>query len=304
MTQELTTTNSAMSLISQAEKFNSIAKTFADSGLFTDVRTQAQCFVKIMAGAEMGIPPFTAMNSFHIIKGKTTMTANAIAARVKGSKRYDYRVMEKSAQKCVIEFYEHGQKVHTETWDVDRARKAGTQNMDKYPDAMLFARALTAGARAVCPDVVGQYYTPEEMGAPVDAEGNYIDSTATVVDKPAKRTVEIVDDGNHDGGVVNEPVAVVVPPQNKQPANVQAIRDYIAKEGNGLTVKQWHKLNAKAADVCIAAGANGDAIDAHVVPTDVLSVVEIRNHTEALLTLAEQGIGKVIDSMTEQLQPA
>ncbi len=205
MTQELTTTNSAMSLVLQAEKFNSIAKTFADSGLFTDVKGQAQCFVKIMAGAEMGIPPFTAMNSFHIIKGKTTMTANAIAARVKSSKRYDYRVVEKSPIRCIIDFFEHGQKVHTETWDSDRARKAGTQNMDRFPDAMLFARALTAGARAVCPDIVGQYYTPEEMGAPVDAEGNYIDSTATVVDKPAKRVIEIVDEGEHDGGLMRDP---------------------------------------------------------------------------------------------------
>lgn len=243
MTQELTTTNNAMSLISQAEKFNSIAKTFADSGLFTDVRTQAQCFVKIMAGAEMGIPPFTAMNSFHIIKGKTTMTANAIAARVKGSKRYDYRVMEKSAQKCVIEFYEHGQKVHTETWDVDRARKAGTQNMDKYPDAMLFARALTAGARAVCPDVVGQYYTPEEMGAPVDAEGNYIETTARVVehDEP-KREPGVEPD--QDALALNElrPVYADLvkqikaigqtpckPPQNPTPAQVQDCIDQMRK---------------------------------------------------------------------------
>lgn len=209
MTQELTTTN-AMSLVLQAEKFNSIAKTFADSGLFTDVKGQAQCFVKIMAGAEMGIPPFTAMNSFHIIKGKTTMTANAIAARVKSSKRYDYRVIEKSPIRCTIDFFEHGQKVHSETWDSDRARKAGTQNMDRFPDAMLFARALTAGARAVCPDIVGQYYTPEEMGAPVDEEGNYVDSTARVVEptkaQPAKATVEIV--GDHGIEFPNAPTIV------------------------------------------------------------------------------------------------
>ena len=195
-----TTSNNAMSLVAHAGEFNSIAKTFADSGLFTDVKGQAQCFVKIMAGAEMGIPPFTAMNSFHIISGKTTMTANAIAARVKASKRYDYRIAEKSNTRCVIDFYENGQKVHSEVWDTQRARAAGTKNMDKFPDAMLFARALTAGARAVCPDVVGQYYTPEEMGAPVDDEGNYVDSTARVVEP--LRSVEIVDDGMH------EPVAV------------------------------------------------------------------------------------------------
>ena len=174
MTQALTTTSIKTDIMARVNEFQTVAKIFAESGLFNDVKGQAQCFVKILAGAEMGIPPFTAMNSFHIIKGKTCLTANAIAARVKASGRYGFRVIEKTAERCVIEFSENDKPVYTETWDSKRARQAGVQNMDKFPDAMLFARCITAGARAVAPDVVGQFYTPEEMGAQVNAEGDVI----------------------------------------------------------------------------------------------------------------------------------
>lgn len=240
--QLTTTSNGAMSLIAHAGEFNSIAKTFAESGLFTDVKGQAQCFVKIMAGAEMGIPPFTAMNSFHIISGKTTMTANAIAARVKNSKRYDYRIVEKTNTRCAIDFFENGEKVHTEVWDVQRARAAGTKNMDKYPDAMLFARALTAGARAVCPDVVGQYYTPEEMGAQIDDDGNYVESTARVVDKPQPQVEGDATQADADLLAELRPIYAevkaqvraigqtpCVPPKNPTPAQVQSCIDDMRK---------------------------------------------------------------------------
>lgn len=175
MTQALTTTNGhGRDIMARITEFQTVSKLFAESGLFTDTKTQAQCFVKVMAGAEMGLPPFTAMNAFHIIQGKVAMAASTIAARIKSSGRYNYITTEKTAARCVVDFYEHGKKIHTETWDAARAGKAGVKNMDKFPDAMLFSRAISAGARVACPDVIGSYYTPEEMGADVDAEGEVV----------------------------------------------------------------------------------------------------------------------------------
>ena len=178
MSNELTTTNNhnSLSLISRINEFQTVAKLFADSGMFSDAKGAAQCFVKIMAGAELGLPPFTAMNAFHVIQGKPTMAANTIAARLKASGKYNYRIVEKTGERCIVDFYEAGEKVHTETWDTKRAIKAGVKNLDRFPEAMLFARAITAGARAVAPDVVGQFYTPDELGADVDADGNVIPS--------------------------------------------------------------------------------------------------------------------------------
>ena len=175
MSNELMTTSAGgLSLISRIAEFQTVAKLFADSGMFSDARGAAQCFVKIMAGAELGLPPFTAMNAFHVIQGKPTMAANTIAARLKASGKYNYRIVEKTNERCVIDFYEAGEKVHTEVWDTKRAIKACVRNLDRFPEAMLFARAITSGARAIAPDVVGQFYTPDELGADVDADGNII----------------------------------------------------------------------------------------------------------------------------------
>lgn len=173
----LTTTNqlataSGLSVMSRIAEFQQVAKIFAESGMFSDARGQAQCFVKILAGAEIGLPPFTAMNAFHVIQGKVTMAASTIAARLKSSGKYDYTIVEKTGERCVIDFYAGGVKVWQEVWDTKRAIKAGVKNLDRFPDAMLFSRAISAGARAIAPDVVGQFYTPEEMGANVDSEGN------------------------------------------------------------------------------------------------------------------------------------
>lgn len=176
-TQIQTTQPRALDVVARIAEFQGVAKVFAASGLFADVKGEAQCFVKIMAGAELGIPPFTAMGAFHIIQGKVCMSANTIAARIKASGRYDYRLVEKTPQKCVIDFYEHGRKVHTEVWDTVRAQKAGVKNMERYPEAMLFARCVTSGARAVAPDVVGQFYTPEELGAEIADDGDIVTVT-------------------------------------------------------------------------------------------------------------------------------
>ena len=68
----------------------------AKSGMFPDVTDGAKALVKILAGKEIGVTPFQAMTNIHIIQGKATMGANLMAAKVKGSGKYDYRVTKLS----------------------------------------------------------------------------------------------------------------------------------------------------------------------------------------------------------------
>ena len=51
--------------------------------------------------------------------------------------------------------------------------------MNKFPRNMLFARAISNGARWYCPDLFNgnAVYVPEELGAVVDGDGNVIDQT-------------------------------------------------------------------------------------------------------------------------------
>ncbi len=141
-----------------------MAKTFAESGLFEDTKQLAQAFVKIQAGQEIGIAPFQSMTGIHIIKGKPTIGSGIIASRIKGSGKYDYAVIKNDDKACSIDFFEGKKKIGNSTFTIEDATKAGTQNMGKFPRNMLFARAISNGVKWYCPDVFsGPVYTPEEM---------------------------------------------------------------------------------------------------------------------------------------------
>jgi len=160
----------------------------AQSGFFADSRGAAQAVVKVLAGREIGFGPIASMTGIHVISGRVSISANLMAAAIKRSGRYDYRVREMTAQRCEIEFRErNGDKweiIGSSEFTAQDARAAGTKNMDKYARNMLFARAMSNGARWYCPDIFGgPVYTPEEMGATVDGE------TGEVIDAPAPRIV-------------------------------------------------------------------------------------------------------------------
>lgn len=154
-----------------------MAKAFAESGMFADTKSAAQAVVKIQAGQEIGIPPFAAMTGIHIIQGKPTIGAGLIASRVKGSGKYDYKVVKQDETVCSIDFYQGKEKIGNSTFTIEDARKAKTQNLEKFPKNMLFARAISNGVKWYCPDVFsGPVYVPEEM-PPVATE----DATHTVI---------------------------------------------------------------------------------------------------------------------------
>ena len=159
-----------------------LAKAMAKSGFFADSRDAAQAVVKILAGRELGFGPVASMTGVNIIKGKVSLSANLIAASIKRSGRYNYRVVQMDDNQCSIDFYENGNKIGTSTFTLDDAKRAGLggPNWQKFPRNMLFARAISNGAKWYCPDLSGgPLYTPDELGATVDGE------TGEVVDVPA-----------------------------------------------------------------------------------------------------------------------
>jgi len=167
----------------------SISKAFAESGMFPDIRSAAQAMVKIQAGQELGIKPFAAMNGIHIIKGKATIGAGLIASSIKGSGKYDYRIITQSDKVCEIEFFQGKESLGKSKFTIEEAKKAGTQNIDKFPSNMLFARAISNGVKWFTPDVFqGPVYVPEEMET--------VDAVAVVVEpiEPILEAVAACDD--------------------------------------------------------------------------------------------------------------
>ncbi len=160
------------------DEVGKIGRVFAQSGYFKDARDAAQCVTKILAGRELGIGPFQSVAQFHVVEGKPVMSAGLVAAMVKRSGRYDYRITTSTDVECVLDWYERvdgkwemvGQSSFNDA-DRERARlklegPKGPSGWGKYPRAMFFARALTAGARMYAPDCFGgSIYAEGEIDA-------------------------------------------------------------------------------------------------------------------------------------------
>jgi hypothetical protein len=154
-----------MELIKSTQDAMSIAETFYNSGMFTDIKSSSQAAVKILAGQEFGIPPFAAMSGIHLIQGKPTIGAGLMAQRVKKSGKYTYNVLQLNDSICEIQFIQLPKTIlGKSTFTIEDAKKAGTKNLDKFPKNMLFARAISNGVRWYTPDIYESVvYVPEEM---------------------------------------------------------------------------------------------------------------------------------------------
>lgn len=162
----------------------------AHSGFFTDSREAAQAVAKIMAGAELGIPPVAAMTGIYIVKGRVTLSANLMAACIKRSGVYTYRVTWTDTG-CRIEFFERGEPIGVSEFGAVEQKRAGLGGdvWNKFPRNMWFARAMSNGAKWYCADVfAGPVYTPDELGENVTEEGEVIQQAPRLAPPPAEDT--------------------------------------------------------------------------------------------------------------------
>jgi uncharacterized protein (DUF697 family) len=202
----------ALTVYQEFDNIQRAALALHKSGYFKDSKSEAQAIVKVMAGAELGLPPFASMTGIHIIQGKPALGSNVIATLVKNDPRYDYRIRQCDNVGCVIAWFENGQEVGESSFTAKEAQTvkqwdskknlwvslSEKHNYKNYPSDMYFARAITRGARRFAPGVFGgsPVYTPEELGADENEDGHIIDVTPQQVREVAS---EIIDAGLGDG---------------------------------------------------------------------------------------------------------
>jgi len=183
------------------EETKSVGAILAKSGFFRDSAGEAQAVAKILAGQELGFGPMAAMTGIYIVDGRVTISANLMAASVKRSGKYNYRVTLHTEQECEIAFFE---KNDAGTWEevgrssmtmkeavaaeLDMAYDKGSGSLkkkttwQKFPKNMLFARAMSNGVKWFCPDIMGgPVYTPDEFDLPVNEDGEVIEGVAIEV---------------------------------------------------------------------------------------------------------------------------
>lgn len=254
--------------LNTVEDLARVGDVFVKSGFFADTRDAAQAIVKVMAGQELGFAPIASMTGVYIVKGKVSLSANLIAAAVKRSGRYTFRVRKHDAQVCEIEFFELDKAGNKESVGISsfsmqeaaQAQLASSATWKNFPRNMLYARAMSNGAKWYCPDVFGgPVYTPDELGATIDGE------TGEVLDiEPANHTPAAPAPAQIAAPV--EPVAMASAEQIETlQLVINGLRDYEVKDsdltsalinltGNtSITVhpSTWLTLNTKQIEAAI-----------------------------------------------------
>lgn len=216
-----------------------LGEILARSGFFSDARDAAQAIVKVLAGRELGFGPIASMSGVYVINGKPVLSANLMAAAVKRSGRYTYRIKQLDDTACEIVFYERTEAlIPTSRFTIEDARQAGAldgkngHTWKKFPRNMLFARALSNGTRWHCPDIFGgPMYTPEELGTPVTDDGDVITIEVPRPVLPAPAAADTV-----TGEIFEEKPAPVVAKQEATQSTAISVADaelrFFAKYGD------------------------------------------------------------------------
>lgn len=157
------------------------------------VQTPEAAFAIIATGRELGLTAMQSLRTIHVIEGKPTLSADLICALVK--QRTDvckfFRLVETTDRIATYETHRIGEPTATRmSFTIEEAKVAGVTGKDnwrKYPAAMLRARAITALARAVYPDLATGIYDPDELDRTPVQGGP---AEVVQIDRPAPRAPE------------------------------------------------------------------------------------------------------------------
>lgn len=152
------------------------------------VKNVEEATLRILYGRSLGMTAFQSIMGIDVIQGRLSLKAGTVAAMIDADERFAYRVVKWTVDECVIRFYENGEDLGESVFTLADAKRAKVHkpdsNWEKYPKAMLFARAITQGARAYCPAVFfGPVYSTEEM----------IDGVETVDITPTREPEDVID---------------------------------------------------------------------------------------------------------------
>lgn len=181
-----------------------MATVLSDSSLLpAHLRGKPANVLVILQGARaLDVSAFWALQSMHVVEGKLGLSAELMRALVNKA-GHKFTVKVRTAEKAVVEIHRKDKaEPYTAEFTAEDAKTAellGKGNWKKYVKSMLVARATSIAVRDECPEVMfGMVYTPEELGADTDREGNPIYSQdgkvvmdGTVVEKASAEDLSI-----------------------------------------------------------------------------------------------------------------
>lgn len=166
------------------------ADTYIKSGYLPKaITTPAQVVAIIMAGQEYGFKPWQSLRSINIINGQPTLCAEGQVAlvfdKIPGAV---INLIESTDEVATYEAQRPGGKMTTLSFTMEQAKGIRVKKRNgswgnlvdglawkNYKAAMLRARCASAICRVVFPDATRKLYTPEELGAEVNADGEVLE---------------------------------------------------------------------------------------------------------------------------------
>lgn len=127
---------------------------------------EADVFVTLLAGSELGLLPMQSLNAFDVIKGRAAMKPVAMLALVRSHPRVEYVRVEASPTSATISTKLKGDDfIARTTFTMAQATAAGLASNDayrKFPQQMLTWRCTGLHCRTHHSEIIGGFYTTEE----------------------------------------------------------------------------------------------------------------------------------------------
>lgn len=182
-----------MSNIIPFQDLQGMAQAIAKSGLF-GMKTADQALALMLVAQAEGQHPATITQDYDIIQGRAARKTHSVLARFQQmGGTVEWHELSDTVADATFS-HKSGGKLRIQ-WTIEQAQKAGLTGKDNwknYPRAMLRARCIAEGVRAVYPAALGGMMVSEEAQDLTPAETKQIDpATGEIMQaKPARPALE------------------------------------------------------------------------------------------------------------------
>jgi hypothetical protein len=151
-----------------------LAATLLKTGFLPkSISTPGQALAIILTGREMGIGPMKSLRSIGIINGKPVMAADLLLELFKRDGGHAKWLVNDPKEVKLWLQHPNGDE-HTQAYSMEDASRAELdknpgRTYQRFPAAMLRARCITAGLRALGYAPATGVYDPSELAVPLDA---------------------------------------------------------------------------------------------------------------------------------------
>ena len=167
-----------MPVISQVHDMLKLGQILVKSKMLPKAVSTPEAAVAIMIKArELGIGIMEGFTSINIIQGSPTISPQLMIALAERSGQLEDAVWTDDGDTATCTVKRRGRTANVATFSMANAADlglAGKQNWQQQPVTMRKWRATSAAFRVTFADVLAGIYTPEEMGADVDDEGQVV----------------------------------------------------------------------------------------------------------------------------------